>query len=216
MLIKQFRHLKNSNNFSIYQCILQKLIQCGVLITIFQSFSNNYLTIKKDIQFFLSKIHTAFLQFLYICPYPTHYLMKIALASDHAGYELKLKLAQYLSDKKIEVTDLGSDSAEPSDYPEFGHEIAKHIEQGKSDFGISLCGSGNGINMTANKYPYIRSALCWNIEIASLARKHNNANICALPARFITLGEAKKIVDIFIHTSFEGGRHQRRIEKIPR
>jgi ribose 5-phosphate isomerase B len=142
--------------------------------------------------------------------------MKIVLACDHAGYEMKLKLIEYLSDKKIEVTDLGSHSAEPSDYPEFGHEIAKHLQHGKSDFGISLCGSGNGINMTANKYPQIRSALCWNIEIASLARKHNNANICALPARFITFAEARKIVDVFLNTSFEGGRHQRRIDKIPR
>lgn len=142
--------------------------------------------------------------------------MKIVLASDHAGYEMKLKLIEYLTDKKYEVTDLGSHSPEPSDYPEFGHEIARHIEQGKSDIGISLCGSGNGISMTANKYPHIRSALCWNTEIASLARKHNNANICALPARFITFAEARKIVDIFINTTFEGGRHQRRIDKIPR
>jgi ribose 5-phosphate isomerase B len=141
--------------------------------------------------------------------------MKIAFASDHAGYDMKLMLMEYLKDKDYELTDLGCNSSEPADYSDFGHEIAKHISEKKSDFGISLCGSGNGINMTANKHPLIRSALCWNSEIAMLARLHNDANICALPARFVTLEEAKHIVDIFINSSFEGGRHQKRIEKIP-
>lgn len=141
--------------------------------------------------------------------------MKIAVACDHAGYEMKVLLIEYLRGKGYEITDLGSYTSEPSDYPEFGHELAKHIASRKSDYGISLCGSGNGINMTANKHPLIRSALCWNAEIAELARKHNDANVCALPARFISFEQAVQIVDRFLSSSFEGGRHKRRINKIP-
>jgi ribose 5-phosphate isomerase B len=141
--------------------------------------------------------------------------MKIALACDHAGYEMKMALIGYLRGKGHEVTDLGSYTPAPSDYPEYAHEIARHMANGKSDLGISLCGSGNGISMTANKHPGIRSAICWNEEVAELARKHNDANICSLPARFIDFKEAVKIVDTFINSSFEGGRHKRRIDKIP-
>jgi ribose 5-phosphate isomerase B len=141
--------------------------------------------------------------------------MRIAIASDHAGYPLKTKLMQYLKEAGHELNDLGCFSADPVDYPEFGHEIALQVSENKADFGISLCGSGNGINMTANKHPLIRSALCWLPEIALLARSHNNANICALPARFLTWEEAIQIVDTFLTTDFEGGRHKRRIDKIP-
>ena len=141
--------------------------------------------------------------------------MKIALASDHAGYEMKIKLMQHLQGEGHDLTDLGCHSPEPVDYPQFGHEIAKHISEKRSDVGISLCGSGNGISMTANKHPMIRSALCWNKQIAALARGHNDANICALPARFITIEQAIQIVGIFLSTSFEGGRHKQRIDKIP-
>ena len=141
--------------------------------------------------------------------------MKIALACDHAGYEMKQQLAAYLRAAGHEVQDLGSHTAEPVDYPEFGHAIAQYVAEGKADFGISLCGSGNGINMTANKHPEIRSALCWSPELAELARRHNNANICALPARFLTLQEAQKISDVFLTAPFDGGRHQRRIDMIP-
>jgi len=141
--------------------------------------------------------------------------MKIVLACDHAGYDLKIKLMKHLHEKGHELTDLGCDSSEPVDYPEFGHAIAQHVSMKKSEFGISLCGSGNGISMTANKHPMIRSAICWNTEIAELARGHNDANICALPARFLTLEEVVKIVEVFLATSFDGGRHKRRIEKIP-
>jgi ribose 5-phosphate isomerase B len=141
--------------------------------------------------------------------------MKIALASDHAGYELKVLLMRYLQTEGHELTDLGSYSPEPVDYPQFGHEIAKHITENKSDVGISLCGSGNGISMTANKHPMIRSALCWNTQIAELARSHNNANICALPARFLTIDQVIQIVGTFLATPFEGGRHKQRIDKIP-
>ena len=141
--------------------------------------------------------------------------MKIAIASDHAGYPLKTLLMQYLQEAGHEVNDLGGFSSEPADYPDFGHMIAKEVSENKSDVGISLCGSGNGINMTANKHPLIRSALCWMPEIALLARSHNNANVCALPARFLNLDEAKQIIDIFLSTEFEGGRHNIRIDKIP-
>lgn len=142
-------------------------------------------------------------------------LMKIVVASDHAGYEMKTGLVEYLKACSFDVEDLGCNSAASVDYPDFGHQIADYIMQQKAEVGISLCGSGNGINMTANKHAGIRSALCWKPEIAALARQHNNANICALPARFISFEEAKAIVDSFLQATFEGGRHQRRIDKIP-
>jgi ribose 5-phosphate isomerase B len=141
--------------------------------------------------------------------------MNIAIVCDHAGFEMKVKLAEYLQGKGFHVNDLGSFTSQAVDYPEFGHKIARHIAGKKSDYGVSLCGSGNGMNMTANKHPLIRSALCWNEEIAELARRHNNANICALPARFITYEQATRIVDKFISSPFDGERHQRRIDKIP-
>ncbi|MBN2273195.1 MAG: ribose 5-phosphate isomerase B [Bacteroidales bacterium] len=140
---------------------------------------------------------------------------KIVIACDHAGYELKVRLIEYLKEKQFIIEDLGTDSGESTDYPEYGHALAEHVASGRYDAGISLCGSGNGINITANKHPEIRSALCWRADIAELARRHNNANICALPARFISFELACEIVDIFIDTPFDGGRHQRRIEKIP-
>ncbi len=141
--------------------------------------------------------------------------MKLALASDHAGYEMKVKLLDYLKEKGHSLVDLGAFSSESADYPDFGHAIAQHISENKSDLGISLCGSGNGINMTANKHQQIRSALCWNAEISRLARAHNNANICAIPARFVSFEEVVEIVENFLNTSFDGGRHKTRIDKIP-
>ena len=141
--------------------------------------------------------------------------MKIALASDHAGYERKQVILKYLSDQGITYKDFGAFSSESSDYPDWAHPMAKAVENGEFDLGISLCGSGNGINMTANKHQKIRSAICWKPEIAELARLHNDANVCALPARFITDDEAIMIVKTFLSTEFEGGRHLRRIEKMP-
>lgn len=141
--------------------------------------------------------------------------MKLALASDHAGFTLKEHIKGYLTKKGYQVTDFGSYSDESSDYPDFAHPFASAIERGEFELGISMCGSGNGINITANKHSGIRSALCWEVEIAELARQHNDANVCALPARFISTEKAEKIVDIFLNTKFEGGRHQRRIDKIP-
>lgn len=141
--------------------------------------------------------------------------LRIALASDHAGYEMKNKLKEYLESEGYEIHDFGSYTSESADYPDFGHPLAEAVEKEEFKFGISLCGSGNGINIVANKHPLIRSALCWNKEIAALARKHNDANICALPARFITFELAKEISDTFLDTKFEGGRHKIRINKIP-
>jgi len=141
--------------------------------------------------------------------------MKIAFASDHAGYELKLLLIDYLKDKEYDIKDFGAFSTESSDYPDYSHPMAFAVENNEFDFGISLCGTGNGINMTANKHQGIRSALCWTPELAYYARLHNDANICALPARFISFYTAKLIVDTFLNTTFEGGRHIKRINKIP-
>jgi ribose 5-phosphate isomerase B len=140
---------------------------------------------------------------------------RIAIVSDHAGYFLKEKLLNYLIKEKYNVRDLGSFSPEPVDYPDLGHPLANAVSTGEYEFGISICGTGNGINIVANKHPGIRSALCWNEEISRLARAHNDANICALPGRFISESEAFLIVKTFLSTAFEGGRHQRRIDKIP-
>lgn len=140
--------------------------------------------------------------------------MKIAIGSDHAGYELKEKLKLYLKAKGYEVSDFGTHSADRVDYPDFAHPVAISVESESADMGILICGSGNGVNMTANKHHGIRSALCWNAEIATLARQHNNANVIALPARFISEKEAEQCVEAFLTTSFEGGRHTERVRKI--
>lgn len=139
----------------------------------------------------------------------------IAMASDHAGYETKMALIPYLQSKGYEIMDFGCFSTESCDYPDFAHPMAESVEEERADFGISLCGSGNGINMVANKHQQIRSALCWTPEIASLAKQHNNANVCAIPARFVSKEEAISIVNAFLSADFEGGRHIARIEKIP-
>jgi ribose 5-phosphate isomerase B len=140
---------------------------------------------------------------------------KIAIVSDHAGFYLKKKLLTFLKKEKYEVKDFGCPTAEVVDYPDYGHPMANAVAKGEYDTGISICGTGNGINMTVNKHPGIRSALCWNEEISRLARAHNDANICAIPGRFINESEAYLIVKTFLETSFKGGRHKRRIDKIP-
>jgi ribose 5-phosphate isomerase B len=140
---------------------------------------------------------------------------KLILASDHAGFEMKEKVKEYLVEKGFEVVDVGTYTAESCDYPDYGHKLAEYIENKIVDRGISFCGSGNGINMTVNKHKDIRAALCWNEEISRLARAHNDANVCSIPARFIDFETAKKIVDTFLNTSFDGGRHLNRINKIP-
>lgn len=141
--------------------------------------------------------------------------LKIGVACDHAGFERKQAVLKYLTGQGIEFKDFGAYSAESSDYADFAHPLAQAVSNGEFDFGITLCGSGNGINMTANKHQGIRSAICWMPEIAALARQHNNANICALPARYITDEQAVEIVKTFLSSEFEGGRHQKRIDKIP-
>lgn len=141
--------------------------------------------------------------------------IKIAIASDHAGFHMKQSIIQYLDKHGYMSFDFGTDSEDSVDYPDFGHPLAEAVENGRCDVGISLCGSGNGINMVTNKHQDIRGALCWNREITILARKHNDANICSIPARFVSLELAIEIVDLFLKTEYEGGRHKQRIEKIP-
>ena len=139
----------------------------------------------------------------------------LAIASDHAGYQMKLSIIKHLEEKGYEVMDLGTDSTEAVNYPDFGHPLAEAVESGRFSMGISLCGSGNGINMVTNKHEGIRGALCWNREISRMARSHNDANICSIPARYIDLDTAVEIVDAFLETDYEGGRHDIRINNIP-
>ncbi len=139
----------------------------------------------------------------------------IALCSDHAGYEMKEMIKGYLEANGLEYTDFGTHSTESCDYPDYAHPAALAVESGKCGCGIALCGSGNGIAMTLNKHQGIRAALCWLPELASLARRHNDANVLVLPARFIEPAVALEIVNTYLTTDFEGGRHQRRIDKIP-
>ena len=141
-------------------------------------------------------------------------LMSIGVACDHAGYELKTKVIKHLESKGCVVHDFGTDSAESVDYPDYAHKLASAVESGSCQFGIAICGSGNGVNMTVNHHRKVRGALCWTPEIATLARQHNDANIISLPARFIEASIALQMVDVFLSTDFEGGRHQRRVEKI--
>jgi len=138
----------------------------------------------------------------------------IAIGSDHAGFDLKQKVIQHLENKGVNVNDFGPHNADRADYPDYAHPVSKEVVSKNADLGILICGSGNGINMTANKHQEIRSALCWREDIAEMARLHNNANIIALPARYISEELALKCVDIFICTEFEGGRHEARVQKI--
>jgi len=141
---------------------------------------------------------------------------RIAICSDHAGFELKKTVIDFLKSKNVlNIKDFGTYSAQSADYADYAHPMASSIENKEFDFGISICGSGNGISMTVNKHQGIRAALCWNTEIVALARQHNNANVLSLPARFVSVEEALKMVDVFFSTDFEGGRHLTRIEKIP-
>ena len=139
---------------------------------------------------------------------------KVALCSDHAGYELKQTIAQYLQSEGIAVDDFGTNSSESCDYPDFAHPCAEAVESGRDYPGIAMCGTGNGIAMTLNKHQGIRAALCWDTDLARLAREHTDANVLVLPARFIPAEKALEIVKVFLSTPFEGGRHQRRVEKI--
>lgn len=139
---------------------------------------------------------------------------KLGISCDHAGFDMKQVLMEYLRKEGIDVQDFGPQTADRVDYPDMIHPLAQAVDKGQLSTGIIICGSGNGVAMTANKYPKVRAALCWNREIAELARQHNDANIISLPARFITEQVAKECVDVFLKTSFEGGRHAARVEKI--
>ena len=141
--------------------------------------------------------------------------MQFSIGNDHAGVEYKEAIVSYLESKGHKVSNHGTDSEESVDYPDFIHPVAQDVSSKKANFGIIICGSGNGASMTANKHQDIRSALCWNKEIVALARQHNDANILSLPVRFISIPQAIAMVEVYINTEFEGGRHQNRINKIP-
>lgn len=140
--------------------------------------------------------------------------MTISIGNDHAGTAYKKAICDYLKTQSIQVINHGTDAEDSVDYPDFVHPVASDVEQSKSDFGIIVCGSGNGANMTANKHQGIRSALCWTRAIVELARQHNDANVLSIPARFVSPEEALEFVKVFLNTEFEGGRHQKRVDKI--
>lgn len=139
---------------------------------------------------------------------------KVAIGSDHAGFEYKENLKKWLQSNGFEVKDFGTNSLDSADYPDFAHPVAEAVEKSQSTLGILICGSANGVAITANKHQGVRAAICWNEELAMLARQHNNANVVCLPARFISYDLAEKITDRFLHEEFEGGRHERRVSKI--
>jgi len=138
----------------------------------------------------------------------------IAIGSDHAGFEYKMELIKWLNQKGMQVQDMGVYENKSVDYPDYAHPVASSVEKAESAFGILLCGTGNGVCMTANKHQHIRAAMCWDSDVAKLVRQHNDANVICMPARFIALELAKTLVEIFIETPFEGGRHARRVDKI--
>ncbi|MDD3458062.1 MAG: ribose 5-phosphate isomerase B [Weeksellaceae bacterium] len=140
--------------------------------------------------------------------------MKVAIGSDHAGFEYKAKIIEYLKGKGIEVEDFGAFSTDSVDYPDFAHPVSESVENKNVDYGILLCGSGQGVSMSANKHQGIRCALCWNSDIARLSRQHNNANIIAFPARFVAYEYAIEMIEVFFNTQYEGGRHEKRVNKI--
>ncbi|WP_369999205.1 ribose 5-phosphate isomerase B [Winogradskyella sp.] len=140
--------------------------------------------------------------------------MNISIGNDHAGPEYKLEILKYLESKGHIVTNYGTDSTDSVDYPDFVHPVAKDVNDNNVDYGILICGSANGVAMTANKYQNVRAGVCWTSEITELTRQHNNANIICIPARFTSVPQAIKMVEVFLNTEFEGGRHQKRVDKI--
>lgn len=140
--------------------------------------------------------------------------MKISIGNDHAGPDYKKAIVKFLESKGHQVTNYGTDSVDSVDYPDFGHAVAKDVSEGNADYGIVICGSGNGIAMTVNKHQKVRAGLCWTKEIAYLTRLHNDANIISIPARYTSIQQAVEMVETFINTQFEGGRHQTRVDKI--
>jgi ribose 5-phosphate isomerase B len=140
--------------------------------------------------------------------------LPLAIGCDHAGFEYKEAIRQWLTEQGWTISDKGTYSLDSTDYPDYAHPVASMVENGEAGVGILICGSANGVAITANKHQGIRAALCWNTEVAALARQHNSANVICLPARFVSLDDAKKMVEIFLTTEFEGGRHQKRVDKI--
>lgn len=140
--------------------------------------------------------------------------MKLSIGNDHAGTTYKNAVLEYLKSQGFEVNNHGTDSEDSVDYPDFVHPVARDVQEGRVDYGIIICGSGNGANMTANKHQGVRSALCWNKEIAALAREHNDANVLSIPARYTSIPQAIEMVKVFLETNFEGGRHSTRVKKI--
>ncbi len=153
------------------------------------------------------------MRFVPVCIF-TKKNMKIAIGCDHAGFPYKQAIIEQIEKLDAKVLDQGTHSLDSVDYPDFVHPVAELVETGKADFGVLICGSGNGVAMTANKHEDIRAALCWTPELSALARQHNNANVIAIPARFVEKSIAKKMVEIFMETEFEGGRHGRRVDKM--
>jgi len=145
---------------------------------------------------------------------PFNLAKPIAIGCDHAGFEYKEDIISFLEGKGLAFKDFGTYSIDSVDYPDFAHPVAASVENDETAFGILLCGSANGVAITANKHKNIRAAICWGEELAELARKHNNANIICIPSRFVREGDVEKMLDIFIHTEFEGGRHEKRVNKI--
>ena len=141
--------------------------------------------------------------------------LPVAIGADHAGFEYKEEIKKLLESRGHTVEDIGTYSLDSVDYPDFAHPVAEAVSSGQAAFGILICGSGNGVCIAANKHAGIRAALCWNEELAALARLHNNANVLCLPARFVSIDEARTMAEAFMNTAFEGGRHQRRVDKIP-
>ncbi|MCA0152411.1 ribose 5-phosphate isomerase B [Winogradskyella vincentii] len=141
--------------------------------------------------------------------------MTISIGNDHAGPEYKSAIIEHLKTKGYTIKNYGTDTTDSADYPDFVHPVASDVNNGRVDLGILICGTANGVGMTANKYQNVRAGVCWNSEITELARQHNNANIICIPARFTSIPQAIKMVDVFLETEFEGGRHKRRIDKIP-
>ena len=145
---------------------------------------------------------------------PFNLSLPVAIGCDHAGFEYKERLLEYLREKGFTVLDLGAQSTTSADYPDFAHPVASAVEDGRASFGILICGSANGVAITANKHQGIRAAICWQTDIARLARQHNDANVICIPARFVAFENARDMTDIFMDTAFEGGRHQNRVDKI--
>lgn len=141
--------------------------------------------------------------------------MTISIGNDHAGPEYKSAIVEHLKNKGYQITNYGTDTTDSADYPDFVHPVATDVNDAKVDLGVLICGTANGVAMTANKYQNVRAAVCWNSEITTLARQHNDANIICIPARYTSIPQAIKMVDVFLETEFEGGRHKRRIDKIP-